>query len=318
MNRNIIIEVPTATAFITLIQNHAIASVLLKQGNCTTEHILLLPKYLNLVTLVEKRCGKYVRFTFKDIDTTDYLQCCRLNAETIDFLNISEYITASILLVDKSRATALIDIEITGVPVVVTYKFNNNVWTLIKPGPDQAGCCVPIPADAPFKKLYPNAQQLSIAQSDTDRTLNIKNTQACFNAFNAQDKRIYNSIWRYTMAKDKHTSTPITDEDIVSRTLHLGAGRSKKQPMALIMANFKIYKQDENLFRPAFTFNGHLYTSIIDQTITSRLIVDQDKFLDILRNNPTCTTAQVLFFNINLAKQVSARRAQEQAKPGVY
>jgi hypothetical protein len=84
------------------------------------------------------------------------------------------------------------------------------------------------------------------------------------------------------------------------------------------MANFKIYKQDENLFRPAFTFNGHLYTSIIDRKITSRLIVDQDKFLDIIRNNPTCTTTQVLFFNINLAKQISARRAKEQTKPMLY
>lgn len=118
----------------------------------------------------------------------------------------------------------MIDIGVAGINTLITYKFTNNVWHLLK-SPSKLS----LPETVPFKSIYPNAQWLSIGQSDTDRTLSIKNTQACFNA---RDKRIYNSIWRFSMAKDKHSFPTITDEDIVSRTLHLGAGKSRTQPMA--------------------------------------------------------------------------------------
>ena len=96
MPKDITIELPSSAIFKPLIENHAVSSVSINQDKSTTEHTLLLPNRLNLVTLIEKRCDKHVAFTFKNIDTESYFQCRRLNAYMIDFFNITNHISAFI------------------------------------------------------------------------------------------------------------------------------------------------------------------------------------------------------------------------------
>jgi len=164
-----------------------------------------------------------------------------------------------------------------------------------------------------FHEVFNNATHIQCFMNRPDRSLNTEDALSIYKLLSDTDKSIINSNWRFKnmgpIASGEHLNTSTSNfkqgansfsaEQIIGFALYLGVGDDRYRPCAMLSA-IQVYKEDKDLFRSCIGFGTCTYEAIGYPELQSKIIIDENIFLQIVRENPTCKTVVNLLFCLSL------------------
>gem|GEM_PF-6092001 len=159
-------------------------------------------------------------------------------------------------------------------------------------------------ADHPIMIKFPHATHIELCNNNPDRSLLGEDASLLFQRLSPVDQKLINNIWRFKPSHMINHTTDIrvgtfTSDEIVSFSLYIGIGSDTSNSFGLICA-IPIYREDKELFKPCFSRAKCKYTAIGNPELKSSRVVDENKFLSTIRENPTSKTVCNLLLCLTL------------------
>jgi len=294
------IQTPKMPYFSTLLSSYCVATV--DTSEITKTHHITFPEGTS-VQLIKTYGETFDTYTWEPNTNAVFTRLLQLNCRVVHLSHIQQWcpesMTATILAVGDDGP--VIDVSIDSIDRPLLYILKDGIICCGGTGPKHHAIVAPNEYSS-FHKVFGTASHVQSFLNRPDRSLGMEDAISIFKALSYGDKVIMNSYWRFTFMNTNNPEQGVktfTADQIVSFALYLGVSRDKYRPFAMISA-IKIFQEDKELFRPCVSLSPHTYTAIGHAKLRSQVIIDENVFLHIVRENPTSKTVCNLMFCLTL------------------